>query len=134
MLNNQLPPDTYPAYVQGMYADPPVVRRVPTNKSHKGTFKTTISDVGEAGPEMECLVEYKANHCPAEQTLDIEVLSVIAVYSVKLNWRENCCQNAVHSFVDFNERLACRHCDYLLNEHVEIEDRVADEIRQSLAG
>ncbi len=28
MLDNQLPADTYPAYVNGMYADPPTVKRV----------------------------------------------------------------------------------------------------------
>ena len=102
------------------------------NKSGSGTHKTIISDVGECGPEMECLVEYTCKHTPALNDFEIEVGCCIAVYSVKLNWRENAKPNAVHSFVDFNERLAMRHCDYLLNEHVEIEDRIADEIRGQL--
>jgi hypothetical protein len=123
-------PNQYAAYGQGFqFADTPLHAR--RNKSGSATHKTTISDPGDCRT-FECLVEYSCKHTPALDNYEIEVGCCIAVYSVTLHYRENGREGSVDDIVHFNERLAMRHCDFLLNEHGDIEDRIAEEIRLTL--
>lgn len=125
------------SYYDGMYADPPVVKRVPANKSGKGTHLTTIRDQGECGPYLFCEVEYVAKHTPALNHIEVElgdVISVLRAYVIPVRYAEH---NVIEQHDEQDLRTGNQWIDtanVLLTEHVALAERIEDEIRARIAG
>jgi hypothetical protein len=122
-------PNNYPAYGSAFRFASEVPLHARPNKSGSGTHQTTITAQGRI---FDCRVEYTCKHTPSLDDYEIELGTTVEVYSVNLQWRKNGVNDPVTSAIDFNQRQACRHCDWILNEFEEVEDRIVQEIRDSL--
>jgi hypothetical protein len=110
--------------------------RRPVNKSRKATHRTTVRDQGECGPIIDIEIEYTARHTPACNDLEIDLGSVVFVYSVKVQPVYYAERSVVmyHPAVDVPHITShwIQAAGVILNEHVAICERIENEIREKL--
>jgi hypothetical protein len=135
---NQTPEGS--SFSQGMYSDPPSVKRQPANKSGKGTHLTTIRDQGEVGPSLECRIEYTAKHNLPLGSIEVELGRVIEVTEVTLFpvYYDERSTVLPHPCVEvpvptFAEQWWIDTANVILTEHAAIEERIVQEIVDKLA-
>jgi hypothetical protein len=120
-------------------ANMPVFKNTPLharrNKSGPGIHFTTIRDAGECGPTLCCWIEYTSHHKPSQQHLEIElgrVLEVDEVFVTPVRYGE---RSVIRKHDDITLPTGPHWVDtanVILNECVGIQERIQDEIRDSL--